>query len=129
MGKAPLQVPPQPWCSAWRAGCHSPPPHRHPCRARSQTLVFDVVFSPFEPIEANNVRNPASRFALGDEIVAHDQFFSRGQHAGDDALSCVIVSAPPAALLANCDGIFRLPGGTIAFQTTAVPGPAPGSWR
>jgi Allene oxide cyclase barrel like domain len=96
-----------------------------PGPARSQTLVFDVVFSPFEPIEANNVRNPASRFALGDEIVANDQFFSHGQHAGDDALSCVIVSAPPDALLANCTGIFRLPGGTIAFQTTAVPGPAP----
>jgi len=96
-----------------------------PAPAKSQTLVFHVVFSPFEPIEANNVRNPTSRFALGDEIVAHDQYFSHGQHVGDDALSCVIVSAPPDALLANCTGIFRLPGGTIAFQTTAVPGPAP----
>ncbi len=37
----------------------------------------------------------------------------------------MIVSAPPGALLANCNGIFRLPGGTIAIQTTAIPGPAP----
>ena len=96
-----------------------------PAPAKSQTLVFHVVFSPFEPVQANNVRNPPSPFALGDEIVAHDQLFSHGQHVGDDALSCVIVSAPPEALLANCNGIFRVPGGTVAFQTTAIPGPAP----
>jgi hypothetical protein len=96
-----------------------------PGPAKSQTLIFKVVFSPFEPIQANNVRNPQSPFALGDEIVAHDQLFSHGQHAGDDALACVIVSAPPDAVVASCNGIFRLPGGTIAFQTTAIPGPAP----
>src|SRR5438045_3814691 len=96
-----------------------------PGPAKSQTLIFKVVFSPFEPIQANNVRNPKSPFALGDEIVAHDQLFSHGQHAGDDALACVIVSAPPDAIVASCNGIFRLPGGTIAFQTTAIPGPAP----
>ena len=96
-----------------------------PGPAKSQTLVFDVVFSPFEPIQANNVRSPTSPFALGDEIVAHDQLFSRGQRVGDDAFSCVITSAPPDALLANCNGIYRLPGGTIAFQTTAIPGPKP----
>jgi len=100
-------------------------PASGPGPAKSQTLVFQVVFSPFEPVQANNVRNPGSPFALGDEIVAHDQLFSHGQHAGDDALSCVIVSAPPDALLAGCSGVFRLPGGTIAFQTTAIPGPAP----
>jgi len=96
-----------------------------PGPARSRTLVFHVVFSPFEFVQANNVRNPDSPFALGDEIVAHDQLFSHGQHVGDDAFSCVIVSAPPAATLANCTGVFRLPGGTIASQTTAIPGPAP----
>ena len=96
-----------------------------PGPAKSQTLVFNVVFSPFEFVQANNVRNPQSPFALGDEIVAHDQLFAHGQHVGDDALSFVIVSAPPDALLANGTGIFRLPGGTIAFQTTAIPGPAP----
>jgi hypothetical protein len=96
-----------------------------PSPAKSQTLVFHVVFSPFEFVQANNVRNPDSPFALGDEIVAHDQLFSHGQHVGDDASSCVVVSAPPAATLANCTGVFRLPGGTIAFQTTAIPGPKP----
>jgi allene oxide cyclase-like protein len=96
-----------------------------PGPAKSQTLIFKVVFSPFEPIQANNARNPTSPIALGDEIVAHDQLFSHGQHVGDDAFSCVVVSAPPDALLANCTGVFRLPGGTIAIQTTAIPGPAP----
>jgi hypothetical protein len=96
-----------------------------PGPAKSQTLVFKVVFSPFEFVKANNVRNPKSPFALGDEIVAHDQLFSGGRQVGDDALSFVIVSVPPNPLLASGTGIFRLPGGTIAFQTTAVPGPAP----
>jgi hypothetical protein len=96
-----------------------------PSPAKSQTLVFNVVFSPYGPVQANNVRNPNSPFALGDELVAHDQLFSHGQLAGDDAFSCVIVSVPPAPVLANCSGVFRLPGGTIAFQTTAVPGPTP----
>jgi hypothetical protein len=66
-----------------------------PSPAKSQTLVFDVVFSPFELVQANNVRVPNSPFALGDEIVAHDQLFSHGQRVGDDAISCVIVSVPP----------------------------------
>jgi hypothetical protein len=56
-----------------------------PGPAKSQTLIFKVVFSPFEPIQANNARNPTSPIALGDEIVAHDQLFSHGQHVGDDA--------------------------------------------
>src|SRR5213080_1534859 len=72
-----------------------------PGPAKSQTLIFKVVFSPFEPIQANNVRNPKSPFALGDEIVAHDQLFSHGRHVGDDALSFVIVSAPPDPVVAS----------------------------
>jgi hypothetical protein len=100
-------------------------PAARPVAAKSTTLVFDVVFSPPEFIQANNVRNPKSPFALGDELVAHDQLFSRGQHVGDTAFSCVVVSAPPAATLANCTGVFRLPGGNITTQTTAIPGPAP----
>jgi len=96
-----------------------------PGPAKSQTLVFNVVFSPLHMIAANNVRNPKFPVALGDEIVEHDQLFSQGQHVGDDVFSCVVVSVPPDALLANCTGIVRLPGGTIGFQTTAVVGPAP----
>jgi len=96
-----------------------------PGATQSKTLTFDVVFSPFAPVAANNVRNPHSPFALGDEIVAHDQLFSHGRHVGDDAFSCVVVSVPPDTTLANCTGVFRLPGGSIAIQTTAVPGPAP----
>jgi hypothetical protein len=96
-----------------------------PSAAKSKTLTFDVVFSPFSPVAADNTRNPNSPFALGDEIVSHDQLFSQGQHAGDDVFSCVIVSVPPAATLANCTAIFRVPGGNITAQTPAVPGPAP----
>jgi hypothetical protein len=93
--------------------------------AKSRTLSFDVVFSPLEVVAANNVRKPDSPISLGDEIVSHDQLFSRGQHAGDDVFSCVIVSVLPNPTLANCTAIFRVPGGNITAQTPAIPGPAP----
>ena len=96
-----------------------------PSPAKSKTLVFDVVFSPFSPVAANNVRNPGSPFALGDEIVFHDQLFSAGQHVGDDVGSCVLVSVPPDATLANCSFIARVPGGNITVQFPSIPGPAP----
>jgi hypothetical protein len=100
-------------------------PAGRPAAAKSTTLTFDVVFSPFTPVAANNVRNPNSPFALGDEIVSHDQLFSGGRHVGDDLFSCVIVSVPPDALLGNCTAIFRLPAGNITAQTPAIPGPTP----
>jgi hypothetical protein len=96
-----------------------------PNPAKSQTLVFNVVFSPFAYIQANNVRNPISPFALGDEIVSHDQLFSRGEHVGDEAVSFVLVSVPPNVILATASGVIRLQGGTIAFQSTATLGPTP----
>jgi hypothetical protein len=43
---------------------------------KAKTLRFDVVFSPFSPIAANNVRDPDSPFVLGDELIFHDQFFA-----------------------------------------------------
>jgi len=95
-----------------------------PSPAKSTTLVFDVVFSPLTIVAANNVRNPHSPFALGDEIVEHDQLFAHGHRAGDTAVSCVIVALSPHAL-ANCSAVFRLPGGNITAQTVAVQGPAP----
>lgn len=36
-----------------------------PSTHKATTLTFDVVFSPFTPIAANNVRDPNSPFALG----------------------------------------------------------------
>ena len=96
-----------------------------PSATQSTTLTFDVVFSPLAIVAANNVRNPNAPFALGDEIVEHDQLFSGGHHVGDDLFSCVIVSVPLDAILASCTAIFRLPGGHIAAQTPAIPGPAP----
>ena len=95
-----------------------------PSPVQSQTLVFKVVFSPFELVQANNVRNPGSPFALGDEVVFHDQLFSHGQHVGDAVGSCVIVDLTPD-LPNNCSAVFRLPGGDITSQFSTSPGPAP----
>jgi hypothetical protein len=95
-----------------------------PSPAKSKTLVFDVVFSPFTLIKANNVRIPHSPFALGDEVVEHDQLLSGGQHVGHDVVSCVIVALTPQ-LLNNCSAVFTVPGGDITTQFATAPGPAP----
>jgi hypothetical protein len=79
------------------------------------------VFSPFSPIAANNQRDPNSPFALGDELVFHDQLFANGKQVGDDVGSCVI--APQ--LLANCSLVIRLPEGNLAGQFVAIQGPEP----
>ena len=96
-----------------------------PSAAKSKTLIFDVVFSPFSPVKANNVRVPHSPIALGDELTFHDQLYSKGHYAGDDVGSCVIVSISPAAILANCTAVFRVPGGNITAQFPATSGPTP----
>jgi allene oxide cyclase-like protein len=106
------------------AGAIAIPAASHAARsspAKSTTLVFHVVFSPFEFIQANNVRNPNSPQALGDELVFHDQLFSGGQHVGDEAGSCVIVDVSQG--LANCTEVIRLPGGTITAQELNAPPP------
>jgi Allene oxide cyclase barrel like domain len=95
-----------------------------PSPVKSQTLVFKVVFSPFELVQANNVRNPNSPFALGDEVVFHDQLFAHGQHVGDDVGDCVIVDLTPE-LPNNCSSVIRLPSGNITTQFSTSPGPAP----
>ena len=95
-----------------------------PNNHRPKTLTFDVVFSPFTPIAANNVRDPNSPFALGDEIVFHDQLFTGGKRVGDDLGSCVIAAVTPE-LLANCTLVIRLPGGNLTGQFVAIPGPTP----
>jgi Allene oxide cyclase barrel like domain len=92
--------------------------------AKSKTLTFDVVFSPFTLVAANNVRDPNAPIALGDEIVFHDQLFSKGKQVGDDVGSCVIAAITPEPL-ANCSIVIRLPGGNITGQFPSTPGPAP----
>ena len=62
-------------------------------------------------------------YALGDEVVFHDQLFAHGQHAGDDVGDCVIVDLTPE-LPNNCSAVFRLPGGNITTQFSSSPGPA-----
>ena len=95
-----------------------------PSPVKSETLVFRVVFSPFELVQANNVRNPSSPFALGDEVVFHDQLFANGQHVGDDVGDCVVVDLT-RDLPNNCSSVIRLPGGDITTQFSTSPGPAP----
>jgi hypothetical protein len=92
-----------------------------PSPAKSKTLVFNVVFSPPEFVQANNVRNPNSPYSLGDELVFHDQLFSGSQHVGDEAGSCVIVDV--THVLANCTMVVRLPDGTITGQFLDAPPP------
>jgi hypothetical protein len=83
-----------------------------------------VVFSPFSLVAANNVRDPDSPIALGDELTFHDQLSTKGRQVGDDLGSCVIVSVAPE-ILANCTLVIRLPDGNITGQFAAIPGPAP----
>ena len=91
---------------------------------KAKTLTFHVVFSPFTPIAANNERDPNSPFALGDEIVFHDQLYANGKRVGDQLGSCVIASLAPQ-LMANCSVVIRLPGGNLTGQSIAIQGPAP----
>ena len=92
--------------------------------SKSRTLTFDVVFSPFSLVAANNTRDPNSPIALGDEIVFHDQLLAKGKQVGDSLGSCVVVAVSPD-ILANCTAVFRVPGGNITAQFPNVPGPAP----
>ena len=94
-------------------------------RQKARTLTFHVVFSPFSPIAANNERDPNSPFALGDEIVFHDQLYANGKQVGDDVGSCVIASNTPPELLANCSLVIRLPDGNLTGQFVAIQGPEP----
>ena len=95
-----------------------------PSTHKAKTLTFDVVFSPFSPIAANNQRDPNSPFALGDELVFHDQLSANGKQVGDDVGSCVIAALTPQ-LLANCSLVIRLPDGNLAGQFVAIQGPEP----
>jgi len=92
-----------------------------PSTARSKTLSFDVVFSPFSFVPANPTRNPDSPFALGDELTFHDMLFTEGKQVGDELGSCVIVELSP--VLANCTEVIRLAGGNISGQFPNAPPP------
>ncbi len=67
---------------------------------------------------------PQLPFALGDELVFHDQLFANGKQVGDDVGSCVIAALTPQ-LLANCSLVIRLPDGNLAGQFVAIQGPEP----
>ena len=95
-----------------------------PAAARSKVLHFDVAFSPFSLIEANNVRDPGSPVALGDEITFHDQLSVQGKRVGDEVGSCVVTELSPEPI-GNCSLVVRVPGGTITGQFATSPGPAP----
>jgi hypothetical protein len=94
-----------------------------PSAAKSKTLIFHVVFSPFTLIAANNVRPTNSPVALGDEVIFHDQLFTGARHVGETAGSCVVVALPQ--VLNNCSAVFLIPGGSITAQFATTPGGAP----
>ena len=95
-----------------------------PSLARSKTLTFNVVFSPFTVVPTNNQRPKNSPYAVGDEIVFHDQLFASGRRAGDDVGHCVLDALSPSAI-ADCTMVVRLTGGNITAQFPNEPGPAP----
>ena len=76
---------------------------------------FDVEFSPFSYTDLGP-RGPGAP----DAIVFHDKLLRGGRQVGDDVGSCVVVEA---AGLANCTGVVRLRGGTIAFALVNSPPP------
>jgi hypothetical protein len=82
------------------------------------TLHFNVHFSPFDLVD---IDHSGQNFTNGDEIVFHDQLFSRGRHRGDEGGSCVIIDGRVA--LANCTGALRLHGGLISYQFLNQPPP------
>jgi hypothetical protein len=69
---------------------------------------------------------PQLPFALGDEIVLHDQLFANGKRVGDDLGSCVIAAITTQELAANCSLVIRPPDGNLTGQFVAVQDPAPG---
>jgi hypothetical protein len=95
-----------------------------PATSKSNTLTFDVEFSPFTLVAANNTRDPNSPIALGDEIVFHDRLLTHARQVGDSLGACVVVAVSPD-ILANCTAVFRVPGGNITAQFPNEPGPAP----
>ena len=70
-------------------------------------------------------RLPGAGHPSEGEGRAEETILSKGHHAGDDVGSCVIVTVPPAAVLANCTAVFRVPGGNITAQFAAIQGPTP----
>ncbi len=51
---------------------------------KSETLLFDVEFSPQALIATNNERDPNSPLAVGDANVFYDQLFMEGERVGDE---------------------------------------------
>ena len=95
-----------------------------PRRDDSQTLHFDVHFSPQALIATNNERDPDSPLALGDGNVFLDLLLLDGEEVGDQAGSCVIAALTPQ-VVANCSIVVRLPDGHITAQFANSPGPDP----
>jgi hypothetical protein len=82
---------------------------------RTTHLHFDVVFSPFNYTDLG-----APGPGAPDAIVFHDRLLRASRQVGDDVGSCTVVEASG---LANCTGVIRLRGGTIAFALVNSPPP------
>jgi Dirigent-like protein len=97
-------------------------PNPPPPRPRRSPSTWSS--APSRPSPPTTNATPNSPFALGDEIVFHDQLYANGKRVGDQLGSCVIASLTPQ-LMANCSVVIRLPGGNLTGQSIAIQGLEP----
>jgi hypothetical protein len=80
------------------------------------TVVFDVVFSPFNYTDLGEPGPSAA-----DLIVFHDTLLQDGREVGHEVGSCVVVDADG---LASCTAVLTLDGrGTLAYSLENAPPP------
>ncbi len=80
------------------------------------TVVFDVVFSPFNYTDLGEPGPSAA-----DLIVFHDTLLQDGREVGHEVGSCVVVDADG---LASCTAVLTVDGqGTIAYALENAPPP------
>jgi hypothetical protein len=80
------------------------------------TVVFDVVFSPFNYTDLGEPGPSAA-----DLIIFHDTLLQDGREVGHEVGSCVVVDADG---LASCTAVLTVDGqGTIAYALENAPPP------
>jgi hypothetical protein len=88
----------------------------NPADGGQSTLVFDVVFSPFNYTDLGEPGPSAA-----DLIVFHDTLLQEGRQVGHEVGSCVVVDADG---LASCTAVLTVDGrGTLAYALENAPPP------
>jgi hypothetical protein len=88
----------------------------NPAEGGQSTLVFDVVFSPFNYTDLGEPGPSAA-----DLIVFHDTLLQDGRQVGHEVGSCVVVDADG---LASCTAVLTVDGrGTLAYALENAPPP------